>query len=268
MLADGIWAAADVDRAPYAIVPTDADALAAATRELAGPLGAVWSGDARDGFNGGGNYVRWVRDDHDRAEALAWYLPRCDRVRVMPFLDGVPCSIHGLVLPDGDRGPPAGGDLDPARRRRTQVPVRRVVDLLGPACRRPGGHARRGRARRRAPPGGVRLSRRLRHRRRADRRRLPADRAQLPRLGGCDAGDQRRPTALRLPPGRPGARRGPRPRRRRHRGPAPDDGRPAQWAADRPVSRHRDRWRRRLPGVVGGRPLRSAPTTRPEPHSW
>jgi hypothetical protein len=101
MLADEIWAAAGVDRAPYAIVPTDPDALAAATRELAGPLGAVWSGDARDGFNGGGNYVRWVRDDHDQAEAVAWYLPRCDRVRVLPFLDGVPCSIHGLVLPTG-----------------------------------------------------------------------------------------------------------------------------------------------------------------------
>ena len=43
----------------------------------------------------------WVADDEsaDRAEqALA---PICDRVRVMPFLDGVPCSVHGIVLPDG-----------------------------------------------------------------------------------------------------------------------------------------------------------------------
>ena len=36
-----------------------------------------------------------------RPQALAYFLPRCDRVRVMPFLDGVPCSIHALVLPDG-----------------------------------------------------------------------------------------------------------------------------------------------------------------------
>jgi hypothetical protein len=77
----------------------------------------VWSGDTREGFNGGGDYVRWVRPDDDpdddpdgdpdgdwsadQAEALAFFVTRCDAVRVMPFLDGVPCSIHGLVLPDG-----------------------------------------------------------------------------------------------------------------------------------------------------------------------
>jgi hypothetical protein len=101
MLADGIWAAADVTCAPHLIVPVDEDALADATERVAGPLGAVWSGDARDGFNGGGNFVRWVRDRQDQAAARGFFAPRCDRVRVMPFLDGVPCSIHGFVLPDG-----------------------------------------------------------------------------------------------------------------------------------------------------------------------
>ena len=101
MLADDIWAAAGVPSVPHLIVPVETGALTAATARVAGPLGAVWSGDARDGFNGGGNYVRWVRDDRDAAAARAFFLPRCDRVRVMPFLDGVPCSIHGFVLPDG-----------------------------------------------------------------------------------------------------------------------------------------------------------------------
>ena len=102
MLADGIWDAAGVARAPYRLVDLeDGAALDAATAELAGGLGAVWVGDAREGFNGGGNFVRWVRDDSDRAAAAAFFLPRCDRVRVMPFLEGVPCSIHGFVLPDG-----------------------------------------------------------------------------------------------------------------------------------------------------------------------
>jgi hypothetical protein len=101
MLADEIWAAADVPHAPYLIVPVDERALAAATEEVAGPLGSVWSGDARDGFNGGGNYVRWVRDGRDQASARGFFLPRCDRVRVMPFLDGVPCSVHGFVLSTG-----------------------------------------------------------------------------------------------------------------------------------------------------------------------
>jgi hypothetical protein len=101
LLADAVWAAADVAAPPYRIVPVDEDALATATAELAGPDGAVWSGDARDGFNGGGNFVRWVTDERDAAEAHAFFLPRCDRVRVQPFLEGVPCSIHGYVLPDG-----------------------------------------------------------------------------------------------------------------------------------------------------------------------
>jgi hypothetical protein len=102
LLADAVWDAAEVERAPYRIVDlADDAALDAATAELGTGLGAVWSGDARDGFNGGGNYVRWLRDDRDRAEAAAFFRPRCDRVRVLPFLEGVPCSIHGFVLPDG-----------------------------------------------------------------------------------------------------------------------------------------------------------------------
>jgi hypothetical protein len=101
LLADAIWEAAGVARAPYEIVPVDRDALADATEGLSGPLGAVWSGDTKQGFNGGGDYVRWVRDEGDQQRAVAWFLPRCDRVRVLPFLDGVPCSIHGIVLPDG-----------------------------------------------------------------------------------------------------------------------------------------------------------------------
>ena len=101
MLAEEIWAAAGVPHAPYRIVPVEEEALAQATAEVAGPLGAVWSGDARDGFNGGGNYVRWIRDRRDQRAARGFFALRCDRVRVLPFLDGVPCSIHGMVLPDG-----------------------------------------------------------------------------------------------------------------------------------------------------------------------
>jgi len=101
ILAEQIWVAAGVPAAPHVVVPVDPRALADATVQVAGRLGAVWSGDARDGFNGGGNYVRWVADDVDQQAAYAFFEPRCDRVRVMPFLDGVPCSIHGIVVPDG-----------------------------------------------------------------------------------------------------------------------------------------------------------------------
>jgi hypothetical protein len=101
LLAEEVWRAAGVSATPSAIVPVEEGPLARATEELATDLGVVWSGDARDGFNGGGNFVRWVLDEADRDAARGFFRPRCDRVRVMPFLDGVPCSIHGFVLRDG-----------------------------------------------------------------------------------------------------------------------------------------------------------------------
>lgn len=101
LLAEQIWVGAGVPAAPHRIVPVEPDALAAAGAELATDLGVVWSGDARDGFNGGGDHVRWIVDDDDRAAAHDFFASRCDRVRVMPFLEGMPCSIHGFVMPDG-----------------------------------------------------------------------------------------------------------------------------------------------------------------------
>jgi hypothetical protein len=101
LFAEKVWAACDVPTAPYRVVPVEEAALAEASAALAGPLGAVWTGDTRDGFHGAGNYVRWVLEEEDRAVAQSFFALHCDRVRVMPFLDGVPCSIHGFVLPDG-----------------------------------------------------------------------------------------------------------------------------------------------------------------------
>ena len=101
LVAAELWDAVDAPRAESRVAPVDQAALSKATKQLDRGDGVVWSGDARDGFNGGGDFVRWVTDDTDAAKALAFFAPRCDRVRVMPFVDGVPCSIHGMVLPDG-----------------------------------------------------------------------------------------------------------------------------------------------------------------------
>jgi hypothetical protein len=101
LFAEQLWDDVGITHAPSRIVPVDRDALAAATHDLATHLGAVWSGDARDGFNGGGNYVRWVTAEQGQDAAYGFFAPRCDQVRVQPFLDGVSCSIHGVVLADG-----------------------------------------------------------------------------------------------------------------------------------------------------------------------
>jgi hypothetical protein len=102
LLAEELWATLGIPRAPSRVVPATRADLDAASDELGGDSGeVVWSGDAREGFHGGGNFVRWVATAAERAAALPHFAAHCDRVRVLPFLDGVPCSIHGMVLPDG-----------------------------------------------------------------------------------------------------------------------------------------------------------------------
>ncbi|MEO1058647.1 MAG: hypothetical protein AAFY28_17205, partial [Actinomycetota bacterium] len=99
VLADELWDRAGVRRAPSAVVPlTDAAAVA---HDLDQGSGTVWAADARNGFHGGGSGTRWVVDDTSMKVAIDELGAIADQVRVMPFLDGVPCSVHGLVLPDG-----------------------------------------------------------------------------------------------------------------------------------------------------------------------
>jgi hypothetical protein len=104
LIVDELLDAVGADRSPAVIAPARHDALVAASRELIDHSGAdevVWAGDARDGINGGADYVRWIRTPEHAAEAAAFFGDHCDQVRISPFLEGVPCSIHGLVLPDG-----------------------------------------------------------------------------------------------------------------------------------------------------------------------
>jgi hypothetical protein len=154
LLADAIWDAAGLAHAPYRIVDlAEDDQLDVSTAELGTELGTVWSGDARDGFNGGGNFVRWLRDDHDRAAAAAFFRARCDKVRVLPFLEGVPCSIHGFVLPDGTAAlrpveivtlrDPAARTMTCSGLGTTWDPPAADRDVMRDAARRVGQHLQR-----------------------------------------------------------------------------------------------------------------------------
>ena len=100
-LNDALWDAAGVSRAPARVVDADPDRLRGAAEDLDAGQGTVWSADASHGMNGGGDRVRWVVTDEDARAALPALVPVSARIRVQPFLEGVPCSIHGFVLPDG-----------------------------------------------------------------------------------------------------------------------------------------------------------------------
>ena len=99
MRVDALWDAAGVRRAESAIVAV-ADAPAAHARLDAGQ-GTVWVADNRTGWHGGAHYLRWVRNAAAMPEATRALGAVADRVRVMPFLEGIPCSIHGAVFPGG-----------------------------------------------------------------------------------------------------------------------------------------------------------------------
>ena len=99
MVADTIWDEAGIPRAGSAVVALD-DAPDAADR-LRTALGTVWAADNTEGWHGGGEYTRWVADDAAVARALTELRKKTNQVRVMPFLDGIPCSIHGVVTADG-----------------------------------------------------------------------------------------------------------------------------------------------------------------------
>jgi hypothetical protein len=99
MIADDLWDEAAIARARSVLVPPAMAASAAP--DFASTLGTVWVGDNREGWHGGGSYVRWVRTPSDAEAATTWFSEHCDRLRVMPFLDGIPCSIHGFATDDG-----------------------------------------------------------------------------------------------------------------------------------------------------------------------
>ena len=98
---DGLWDAIGVPRAPSEVLSaSDLTGLTAATRRLDSGDGVVWAADSRDGFHGGAALTRPVWDDDSARQAQAALASHADVIRVMPYLVGRPCSIHGLVFDD------------------------------------------------------------------------------------------------------------------------------------------------------------------------
>ena len=194
---DAFWDAAGVRRAPSRVVAAERRALIAAAAALDEGLGTVWAADVKSGIHGGAVGLRWVRPGGDPNAAADSLREIADRVRVMPFLEGIPVSIHGIVFEDavtvfrpvemivlrprkGDRLLFAGCSnwFDP--RTEDREAMRRHRAARGHRAARAG-----------------RLSRRVHHRWRALARRIRADGTESPnrrrvadaidRVGGLSA---------------------------------------------------------------------------------
>jgi hypothetical protein len=97
---DALWDRCGVERAPSEIVDAAPGAVRAAMSRVDRGDGVVVNADAAQGWTGGGSGVRWVRTGSDVDAAVDGWCGPGRRIRVMPFLEGVPCSVHGIVLPD------------------------------------------------------------------------------------------------------------------------------------------------------------------------
>jgi len=96
---DQLWDDAGVRRAPSVVVPIAKAVAASISFDFED--GSVWAADNAEGWHGGGEYIRWVQNAGDAVSAVKWLSAHAEMVRVMPFLDGIPCSIHGFVTRDG-----------------------------------------------------------------------------------------------------------------------------------------------------------------------
>lgn len=99
MAADEILRNAKVPTLNHEVV--DLRELKSTAPVLDRPNGTVWSADRLDGFSSSGEMVRWVRSSEDFAAATKHFESHAPNVRIAPFYDGIPCSIHGMVTHDG-----------------------------------------------------------------------------------------------------------------------------------------------------------------------
>ena len=81
---DRFWDVLGVKRAPSVTLSIhDVTEIERESERLDRGMGVAWVADNRDGFHGGGSFLRWVRDEAERKEALAFFRPACDSIRIM-----------------------------------------------------------------------------------------------------------------------------------------------------------------------------------------
>ena len=100
LIIDDLWDRAGIYRAPREIVAADFVELTQSARRMDEGIGTVWVGDNAEGFHGAAAYLRWVRNDKDARAAADFFEQHCEQVRVMPFVEGISCSIHAFVFAD------------------------------------------------------------------------------------------------------------------------------------------------------------------------
>ena len=92
-----IWYKAGITQAKSEVVPVHS-LHSGLPQGWAYPV--VVSGDSLNGITGGGSHVRYVESDTQMQNILSFFALDCAQVRLMEYIDGISCSMHGFVLED------------------------------------------------------------------------------------------------------------------------------------------------------------------------
>lgn len=96
---DSFWDSIGVQRAPSRIVKVSRHDILEIAADLDEGRGTVWAADNREGVHGGAIGIRWAKNNGEICGVVDELREFADQVRIAPFLEGVPMSIHGVVLP-------------------------------------------------------------------------------------------------------------------------------------------------------------------------
>ncbi len=96
---DSFWDSIGVARAPSRVVSLSHQSIHEITSDLDEGRGTVWASDNRKGVHGGAIGIRWVKNNGEIRGVVDELRDFADQVRIAPFLEGVPMSIHGVVFP-------------------------------------------------------------------------------------------------------------------------------------------------------------------------
>ena len=97
---DAVWDSLGVARSKSSVIDVSDPDLIDHARVLDQGYGTIWAADNRDGVHGGGIGLRWMRSDQDFETTIEDMAGMAETVRIMPFLEGIPMSIHGIVFSD------------------------------------------------------------------------------------------------------------------------------------------------------------------------
>lgn len=95
---DELWRRAGVPAPAHVVLAIDDPALADSAARLDQGLGVMLAIDTTRDVLGSSQGLRWVRSGSELASAVTQLRGLTERVRLAPFVRGVPCSVLGMVL--------------------------------------------------------------------------------------------------------------------------------------------------------------------------